>query len=232
MRRNGEAAFLRWRSPWQALDGFRQASDLVFATTRAVAQWLAGVTLPRGEIDFAHAPPVNASIDEYRAADVVRLRFGAESNRARFPRSWLAFPVASAHPDLLPDLSRVAESRLAGRRRGKLEPPLAAAARERIRTQLSQGRASLPEVAGSLGLTPRSLQRRLAEGQIRFSELLDEVRRELALTYLRDRGLSLAEVAFLLGFGEQSTFNHAFRNWFASTPKAWRENHLWPTRDP
>ena len=74
-----------------------------------------------------------------------------------------------------------------------------------------------------MGLTPRTLQRRLAEGQVGFSDLLDEVRRELVQRYLRDEKISLVEVAFLLGFSEQSTFNHAFRAWFETTPKAWRE---------
>ena len=84
------------------------------------------------------------------------------------------------------------------------------------------GDISLPRIAAALETPPRTLQRRLAAANVSFSELLDAVRREQAQRYLKSRSLSLTEVALLLGFSEQSTFNHAFRGWFGIPPSAWR----------
>lgn len=53
--------------------------------------------------------------------------------------------------------------------------------------------------------------------------MLDATRRELAEQYLREPGMTMTEVAFLLGYREQSSFNHAFRDWYGTTPAAWRE---------
>ena len=75
----------------------------------------------------------------------------------------------------------------------------------------------------ALSLSPRSLQRRLGEASLKFQDLLDAVRRDLACVYLRDASLSALDVALLLGYAEQSSFTRAFRQWFGTTPSAWRK---------
>jgi AraC-like DNA-binding protein len=72
----------------------------------------------------------------------------------------------------------------------------------------------------------RTLQRRLAAAGASFTALLDDVRRTLVQRYLLDDSMSLTEVAFLLGFKEQSAFNHTFRGWFGMSPSAWRRKNL------
>ena len=79
-----------------------------------------------------------------------------------------------------------------------------------------------------MGITPRSLQRRLASADCSFQGLLDDTRRELAQVYLRDAALSALDVALLLGYAEQSSFTRAFRHWFDDTPSAWRQRQLAP----
>ena len=71
-----------------------------------------------------------------------------------------------------------------------------------------------------LGLTPAALQRRLREQNLSFSTLIDQVRRELALHYLRRR-LPVSELAPLLGYSETSAFSRAFRRWFDASPRQW-----------
>jgi AraC-like DNA-binding protein len=73
-----------------------------------------------------------------------------------------------------------------------------------------------------MGVTPRTLQRRLASADFSFQDVLDATRRELAQVYLRDPALSALDVALLLGYAEQSSFTRAFRAWFGTTPTAWR----------
>ena len=115
--KRGDIGFVRWRSPWQELDGFRQTCDLVAATLRSANEWLVGMKLPTVEADFIHAAPSDAPLDEYEALLGAKLRFGAEFNEARFPALLFDLPVANADVDLFPELSRVSERRLAARRR-------------------------------------------------------------------------------------------------------------------
>jgi AraC-like DNA-binding protein len=93
---------------------------------------------------------------------------------------------------------------------------------DRLPALLAQGEARLDAVALGLSLSPRTLQRRLAAEGRPFQQLLDATRRQLAAQYLRDVSLSLTEVAFLLGYAEQSSFSHAHRAWHGCSPQAWR----------
>ena len=88
---------------------------------------------------------------------------------------------------------------------------------------------SADEVAQGLHLSTRTLQRKLAEAGVSFSEVSDDIRSELAKEYLSSRDVRISEVAFLLGFGEQSSFNRAFRRWTGVAPGRWRESSLGPT---
>lgn len=85
-----------------------------------------------------------------------------------------------------------------------------------------QGAPTAEQVARALGLSRRSLQRRLAEQGPTFAELLESTRRTLARGYLGDPALSLAEIAFLLGYREQSSFFRAFKRWYGQTPAGYR----------
>jgi AraC-like DNA-binding protein len=87
---------------------------------------------------------------------------------------------------------------------------------------LSQGVPRITDVAGWLGMSGRTLQRRLASRGHSFQSLVDDARRELAERLLRDTEYPLAEVAFLTGFSEQSAFTRAFGRWVGKTPRAYR----------
>jgi AraC-like DNA-binding protein len=73
-----------------------------------------------------------------------------------------------------------------------------------------------------VGLSARTLHRRLAEAGTSFEKLLDETRRELAAEYVRRTDYSVGEVAYLLGFAETSSFNRAFRRWTGKSPSEFR----------
>jgi len=76
--------------------------------------------------------------------------------------------------------------------------------------------ATLEHAASALGLSPRTLQRRLGEASLRFQGVL------MAVIYLRDPTLSVLDVSLLLGYAEHSSFTRAFRSWFSCNPSAWR----------
>ncbi|MDJ0922213.1 MAG: AraC family transcriptional regulator ligand-binding domain-containing protein [Henriciella sp.] len=94
--------------------------------------------------------------------------------------------------------------------------------RRAVAQALSEGIPSLSMIARGLGMSARTLQRRLAEQGRSFQSLVDLARRDLAEQLLRDTDYSLAEIAFLTGFSEQSAFTRAFKRWSGQTPRSYR----------
>jgi AraC-like DNA-binding protein len=88
---------------------------------------------------------------------------------------------------------------------------------------LPSGRASITQIARSMGLNVRTLQRRLAAEQEEFSGLLNSVRRDLALQHLENPSLSLTDVSGLLGYGQPSSLTRWFIAEFGVSPSAWRD---------
>ncbi len=94
--------------------------------------------------------------------------------------------------------------------------------RNLVSRALSEGVPNVADVAARLGLSGRTLQRRLAAQGHAFQDLVDEARQELAVRLLRRTDYALAEVAFLTGFAEQSAFTRAFKRWRGETPANFR----------
>ena len=88
---------------------------------------------------------------------------------------------------------------------------------------LPSGGIADEKIAASLNMSVRSLQRRLKEVGTTFRKLLDTIREDLATTYVQDPEIELAEVAFLLGFSDQSAFSRAFRRWKDKSPREVRK---------
>ena len=82
-----------------------------------------------------------------------------------------------------------------------------------VQRLLPQGQASIEAVAKALGLSARTLLRNLATEGSAVTEIVDEVRHTLALQYLKEPNLPLAQIAWLLGYGTAASFTHAFRRW-------------------
>ena len=203
----------------------RQASEFTLASLPVVAAQIAGGrALPALAVEFAHAAP--AELAPYREVFGLVPRFGAEVSAISFDAARLREPV----PDADPGLSRIVTAH-AERLLAELAPPqpgLAEQVRRFIAESLDQGPPSLRQVAHRLHLSERSLQRRLDEEGCRFAELVEQVRRELALRYIADRKLALGEVAYLLGFAEPSPFHRAFKRWTGMTPAAARRQQAQP----
>ncbi|MEH6486216.1 MULTISPECIES: AraC family transcriptional regulator [Pseudomonas] len=91
-----------------------------------------------------------------------------------------------------------------------------------VRRLLPTQRCTLPLIAERMGMRERSLQRRLEESQQVFENIVEEVRRELAELYLSEASMPMAQIAGLLGYAEQSSFNRACKRWYGVTPRARR----------
>jgi AraC-like DNA-binding protein len=148
------------------------------------------------------------------------VEFGAANDEIIFPARAASFPIVS-RDNLLNDLLlRYAEVALADR------PQKCAALRlavERVLPQLlPHAKASASNVAQKLAVSTRTLSRKLRDEGVTFAEILQETRAALARRYLAERDLPVSEIAWLLGYGEVSSFTNAFKRWTGMTPRQFR----------
>lgn len=177
-----------------------------------------GIEWPLQAVELAMPEPDDAS--EHERVFGGPVRFGCPEPRVLLSRSSAEQSVRGADPALssvLEDHARHLLSELPAE-----EPTMVARVRERLREELRGGDARVENVARHLGLGARTLQRRLVAEGARYGDLLDGMRTELAREYLREPGMSLAEIAWLLGFSEQSAFSRAFKRATGQPPGAWR----------
>ena len=87
-----------------------------------------------------------------------------------------------------------------------------------VQRLLPQGQANVETIAKALGLSTRTLSRNLAAEGSAFTEIMDQLRHTLALKYLKEPNLPLAQIAWLLGYEAPSSFTHAFRRWVGRRP--------------
>jgi AraC-like DNA-binding protein len=97
---------------------------------------------------------------------------------------------------------------------------------QRIVDLLPKGEAKAKVIATELSVSERTLTRQLAALGTSFNEMLDRLRNELALRYVRESDLSLAEVSFLLGYTNPPAFTLAFRRWTGKAPSELRQSQL------
>ncbi|PWJ20328.1 AraC family transcriptional regulator [Jannaschia seohaensis] len=103
------------------------------------------------------------------------------------------------------------------------DPSLRAALLKRLTPALSNGTPQAADIARDMGMSERTLYRRLADEGLTFRDVLTEAQSALAQDLLRDRKNSIAEIAFLTGFSEQSTFSRAFKRWVGEAPAQFRQ---------
>lgn len=147
------------------------------------------------------------------------IEFGAAENAIWFAREPFDRKLDDANPELARHHDEIALRYLARFDKENLRARVRAALTELLPT----GLPSAEGVAERLHVSLRSLQRRLAEEGASFESLLNDTRRELALSYLQDRRYSIGEITFLLGFSDTSSFTRAFRRWQSCSPSEYRE---------
>ncbi|TYR80481.1 AraC family transcriptional regulator [Priestia megaterium] len=152
-----------------------------------------------------------------------RIRSGAKCNRLTLHRRDLDRPFVSYNAELLEILTPVLDQSLDERRRIR---SITGMVKWIMKRSLTGGRPDIQTVASELGMSDRTLQRRLTDEGTSFKHLLTQVRHEQAQEYLADPSLDIKEVAFLIGYEDQNSFYRAFRLWEGDTPSNWRTKHL------
>ena len=198
--------------------------------------WMAGIMricrqltnrhLTADRVTFVHRRSVTSELRSFYGC---KLKFGADADQATFPLSGRNIPVVSADPYLNKLLIKYCEEALAHRETTRSS--FGTSVENAIAVLLPHGRAQNSQVARKLGMSQRTLGRRLASEGLTFTGVLNALRSDLAKRHLGDRSLSISKIAWLLGYSDVSAFSTAHKRRTGMTPQASRRHlHAKPRR--
>jgi AraC-like DNA-binding protein len=175
---------------------------------------LTGIRIRPTHVRFIH---VRQGVSPFARFFGCEIEFGAATDELTFRATAARLPVLKADPYLNRLLLGYCEEAIAHRPR----------ARESFRSRvensvvplLPHGTARASPIAHRLGVSQRTLARRLASEGVTFSSVLNELRHMLARCYLEEKNLSISQIAWLLGYHGVSAFSHAFKRWTGKTPR-------------
>ena len=173
------------------------------------------------EVHFEHPKPALAK--EHEMAFDAPVYFSQPTNALLFRPEILARRMPATDLKLLAVMQTCLE-RLGSE--PPAEDPLLDRVRTAVRVKLPEGCPALEEVADDLRVPVGAICRDLHHGGTTYTELVEGVRRDLALSYVRQRQLPFSEIAMLLGYSELSAFSRAFRRWTGASPREWRARVL------
>ena len=172
--------------------------------------------------------PQYFSIAHYRSEGIsemarfvgTKVEFGADKDEFALNVDARELPLIHSDTYLNDLLVKNCEAALANRRVDTTQ--LRTRVENAIASVLPHGRVLVEDVARGLGMSKRTLARRLSDEGLNFTEILQQLRHDLAVRYLDDRKMHVSKIAWLLGFHEVSAFTHAFNCWTGKTPRQMR----------
>jgi AraC-like DNA-binding protein len=213
----GRRGYLCYKLTAAGTDSQRQRNEFSMAVSVKGFRMLAGTPWSPSQIQFMHPAPDDAA--ELSRVFGCGVAFGHSFNAMVFECDLLERVVPSADAKLYPILKEHVERVLS---EIPMSDDVLRAVSRAIAESLGDGRPNLERIGKRLGISSRTLERRLNEHGVVFRNLVSDIRCRLALDHLKRRTLTLAEIAFLLGYSEVSAFNRAFKRWCGSTPSQYR----------
>jgi AraC-like DNA-binding protein len=203
-----------------AIDGASPApalfSEYWIASTLRILGTAAVTPVRPADVFFAHAPRQRTPLRDRILG--MKVRYDAGATGFSLAASDLSIAMAAANPSLLAIAERRAEVETEIARPAH-NASIVAAVRASVVSELRAGRLSVARVVEHLGMSGRTVSRRLHEAGVSYKSIADDARKELANEYLRAGRLSVREISRLLGFADPSTFNRAYRRWFGEAPE-------------
>src|SRR3954471_3617433 len=191
-------------------------ADFMLALVLDMCRMNYGASLRPTEVTLCRAKPLDA--EPYRHFFGCPVHFNASADSLLLSGRVADEPLPTANRQLAIALDRILEEQLAALDRSNIP----ARCKATLLQQMTSGEISEASMAKALNMSRRTLQRKLAEADLSYQQLVDDTRRELALRYLDDPKMSATDVTFLLGFSGQSAFSRAFRRWMGVSPSAYR----------
>jgi len=199
--------------------GLRLSNEATLASAVALSRQVCPVPFAPLEVFVQHPAPKSIAFhEEWFGCPVT---FDADLDAVLISDEAIARPNVLGDKGISQYLAAHLDAELAS---FNAPPAIVRAAKDAIAQSLSEGAPRVADIAKGLGLSARSFHRRLSEHGMNFQVLTEETRRELAEGLLKDEQHSLAEIAFLTGFSEQSSFTRAFKRWLGTTPASYRKS--------
>jgi len=216
---NGGEWSVRFR--WLLADGPEPSvlTEYCFAATLSVARFGTGKRITPLRIDFVQRREHRKALATYFGCPTA---FGAAHNAIVFHTADAQRPLVTRNVELLAMLAPQLDEQLTRQRR---EQSFTERVREAIQMRLAGHRPTIDDIADTLHVSARTLQRRLHDEGENFQGVLEAARHELARHYLGSSRLELNEAAYLLGYEDANSFVRAFREWEGTPPAHWRELH-------
>jgi AraC-like DNA-binding protein len=184
-----------------------------------ICRQLTNRQLQASRVKFTHRRIDDASeLKTFFGSDVT---FGATEDEVVFPTSVKDISLVDADPYLNDLLIKYCEQALTAR--PARPTPFGLNVENLIALHLPHGNARAGEIARKLGVSPRTLARRLSSEGLTFGGVLQRLKSDLAERHLADESLSISEIAWLLGYQDVSAFTHAFKRWTGKAPRAIRQ---------
>jgi AraC-like DNA-binding protein len=217
--RNGKESAIAFEYVGVARRSDRHQIEFWMTALVRICRQLTGRRLPASRVRVAHQRSGDTSeMSAFFGGDVT---FGAALDEVAFPASTVPIALVGADLYLNRMLVKYCEEALAGRETNR--SPFGLKVENAITLLLPHGKPRAGEVARKLGVSQRTLARRLAsEGQT-FAGVLQSLRSDLAKRHLTDEGLSISQIAWLLGYQDVSAFTHAFKRWTGRAPGELRQ---------
>jgi AraC-like DNA-binding protein len=194
----------------------RLFAEYGYAVVVRACRELTGRNISPKAVSFTHGRNTNKTeFDRFYGCSVT---FNAAADAIILPTQMLSTPILTSDKYLLQILKNTCDEVLAKRR--NISSALRAVVENEIVQLLPHGKAQAEKVARNLGMSNRTLTRRLSEEGTSYAAILNEIRRDLSVQYLKDPALSLNQIAWLLGYSMVTSLNHAFRRWTGRSPKA------------
>jgi AraC-like DNA-binding protein len=195
------------------------AHELLLMLLYGVSCWLVGRRIPILRTEFSYAEPKHSA--EYRLMYCADLRFNRPHTLLAFESDYLDLPVVQNEGSVKEFLRTAPENILLKYKNGS---SLSAKVRRRLRQCLPGEVPDFEELAVELNMTSVTLRRRLHEEGASYQSIKDQLRRDLAISYLSHSTRSVMDIALELGFSERSAFHRAFRKWTGASPGEFRRN--------
>ena len=175
-------------------------------------------------------PLIGVRLSHRRSGDTSELKnffgcdvtFGADVDEMAFSKSIKELPVVNADPYLNELLIKYCDQAIADRSTKRSSFGLSV--ENAVALLLPHGKAHANEIARKLGVSRRTLARRLASEGLTFAGIVQSLKSDLAKRHLTDQTLSVSEIAWLVGYQDVSAFTHAFKRWTGSSPRALRQS--------
>ncbi|MCA9739016.1 MAG: AraC family transcriptional regulator [Gemmatimonadota bacterium] len=199
--------------------GMRLSNEATLASILAISREVASEPFHPEAVFLKHRAPRDAAGHEAHFGCPVH--FGSDRDALRVSTRALDAPNRVGDASIAGFFDTLLDAEV-----GSLDDtiPLERRVLDRVATSLSGGVPTLSDVARELGMSGRTLQRRLGAEETSFQTLVDEARRRLALRLLQDPdAATLSEATYMTGFSDQSAFTRAFKRWTGLTPGAYRD---------